>query len=106
MKIYSILLLFITALTSLSHAKVVTIDVPLETEKVKAEFYETSGKGMITLIGCSRCEQTQFSFDTPPPVYKNNVEIDFSDFMAEYWKAKYPTVFLNLEKTKIIKIKY
>lgn len=106
MKYLTLITLSLCFLTNFASAKIVTLDFPVEIKKIKAEFYEVSGKGKITLVGCSTCDQTVYEFETPPDIYKGKTKVTYQQFMQEYWTAKHPTVFLNLEKTQILRIKY
>lgn len=105
----TILKLFFVALIAIStsvQAKIIAKEISLETEKLKAEYYATSGRGKLTLIGCKRCEKSVYEFEEVPLILKDHKPITIEEFMQDYWNANFPTVFINLEKTKVIRISY
>jgi hypothetical protein len=87
-------------------SEITSLEIALETEKLKAEYYETSGRGKLTLIGCKRCEETVYEFEEAPLIFKKHQPITIEAFMQDYWNADYPTVFINLDKTKVLRISY
>lgn len=80
------------------------LDIAIEMEKFKAEYYSTTDKGIITVTGCSQCKGVDtYTFKGDVKILKKGKPINLDVFIKDYWNAEYPTIFLD-PKTKLIKL--
>jgi len=100
-------LLFISIITLIFSINTYAFNVEsYELTSLKAEFFDTSNHGLITPIDCANCKQKTYKFDTTVEIYKENKLISITDFMADYWNARHPTIFIDTSTNLVYKIRY
>lgn len=87
-------------------AKVITLDIALETESISVDYREISKTGIIRVKGCSVCSKETYRFNENIVIKKQGEIIPIAQFLKEYWKAKYPTLFANKDDLSIMRISY
>ena len=105
---YNTLLIALLSLTvsTLSHSRG-TLDVALEVDHIKIEYYSTSNSGLLYVYGCSQCKgKKYYSFDKKPIIKKQGKIIPFETFLKEYRDAEEPTVFLDKKSLTVLRINY
>jgi len=100
------LLLLLSIAFSLEAFSVTTLDIALEAQSLKVEHIEQTDRGIITLIGCSLCEKGQYEYQGEITVLKKGKEIEFDEFLGEYWNIKSPTIFLDKATENVIRVSY
>jgi hypothetical protein len=106
MKKLIIICLSICTLLSTSAFGAKALDIALEMNSFKAEYYATSKQGIIKVSGCNQCEEKIYRFDDTVKIVKNNQPISIDIFIKDYWNAEYPTIFLDPATKSIILIAY
>jgi len=81
-------------------------DTALEMASLKAEYYSSSKKGIITPIDCEICILKLYHFNDQTTIRRDNKLISIQDFMNEYWKIKYPTIFIDPDNNHVLSIIY
>ena len=104
MKILLSFILF--ALLPLPSVAVTALDLALETGGIKVKYSDLSKKGVVYAYKCGQCTQKFYEFSGPIKVTKQNKNMPFSEFMEDYWNAKYPTVFLDPDTLNVLHISY
>ena len=102
----NILWLLLWLIPSISLAEIKNLEIPLEMEKFKVEFYQTTQKGLITPVGCSQCKEQRYHFGSDIKIIRANQTISIETFISDYWNAKYPTIFLTLDQSNVVKVVY
>ena len=87
-------------------AKVITLDIALETASISVDYSEISKTGIIRVKGCSVCSQETYRFNEAIIIKKQGETIPIAQFLKEYWKAKHPTLFANKDDLSIMRISY
>jgi hypothetical protein len=106
MKQLIIICLSICTLLSTSAFGAQALDIALEMNSFKAEYYATSQQGIIKVSGCNQCDENIYHFDHTVKIVKNNQPISIDLFIKDYWNAEYPTIFLDPATKSIILIAY
>lgn len=101
---YSVLVLI--CLFSVSVYAVRDLEVPLEMDSFQIEYRDISKTGVIRVNNCKRCTQKIYEFDESIEIKKNGNVITLESFLDEYWKVKYPTIFLKINDNKAVRIIY
>ncbi len=99
-------LLFITLLYGSNSHGVRAISTALEATSLKLVYSDISQSGTVKLFGCSQCKSSVYSFPRPPIIIKEGNTVPFSFFVKNYWKAKYPTIFLDMNTSHVLQIIY
>ncbi len=100
-----LLLLIILLYGSNSHSAR-ALSIALEATSLKLVYSDISQSGTVKLFGCSQCKSSVYSFSRPPIIVKEGNTVPFSFFVKDYWKAKYPTILLDISKSHVLKIIY
>jgi len=87
-------------------AEIISIYTPLEAESISVEYSDASKQGIIRVVNCSPCTKKLYNFSSSVLILKNGQTFPLEKFLEEYWKAKYPTIFLDQNTNTIIRISY
>ncbi|GAA6135882.1 hypothetical protein NBRC116188_26720 [Oceaniserpentilla sp. 4NH20-0058] len=99
--------LLLCLFTSILHAETLKHKTSaLETNGIKVEFFSSSNYGVITPIGCSYCLQKTYKFYSDININKKGKTTTLQSLLAEYSRAKYPTIFINLDSNVVYKLNY
>jgi hypothetical protein len=82
------------------------LDIALEMEAFKVEYYGASNTGQVRVKGCSQCAETLYKFDANVKVTNKGKPVSIEKLLEDQWSAKYPTIFLNPSNNIIIHIAY
>jgi len=100
-------LLFTFALFTHSvFAGVTTLDIALEVKSFKAEYNDIKKTGLLHVNGCEQCDSNFYTFTEKTRIYRKGKAISLSEFMNDYWNAKYSAIFLDKQSLIISKINY
>lgn len=102
----TLLALTLGLLCSASVFAIETLDIALEADSLKLEYYETTQRGIIRLKGCTYCDQDIYEFKSKPAIEKNGKEITFDFFLKDFWNARSPTIFLDKKTKHVIRVIY
>lgn len=102
----TIITLLALTLCSLSVAKIKTLDIAVEMASLKAEYFETSNRGIISVYGCNQCKKKSYEFTEKPKITKNGKPVSLDFFLKDYRNAKFPTLLLNKTDSSVLKIIY
>lgn len=100
------ILLALISLCSIATYAVRDIEVPLEMDSFQIEYRDISKTGTIRVKNCNRCKQDIYKFNETIEIKRKNQTITINELLKDYWNAKHPTVFLNLNDTTVIRISY
>ena len=100
------ILLTLICLCSISTYAVRDIEVPLEMDSFQVEYRDISKTGTIRVKNCHRCKQDIYEFNETIKIIRNNQSITINELLKDYWNAKHPTVFLNLNDAAVVRISY
>lgn len=101
---YSLLVLI--CFFSVSAYAVRDLEIPLEMDSFQIEYRDISKTGIIRVDNCKRCTQKIYEFDENIEIKKDGNVITLKSFLDEYWKVKYPTIFLKTNDNKAVRIVY
>ncbi len=82
------------------------LDIALEPQSIKVEYMPSSNRGIIYVKGCEQCDKPYYSFKQQPEIIKQNKVISFENFMTDYWNAKFPTLFLDMQTHAVMRVTY
>jgi len=89
-----------------AHAQLIVLELAVETNGIRVEYIESSNRGLIYVKNCSHCKQKNYTFSKKPIIKKYGRIISFDEFLTDYWKAEYPTLFLDPESLSVLRINY
>ncbi len=82
------------------------IELAVETNRIKVEYFESSKKGKIHVKNCSHCEQPYYTFTNKPIIKKFGKIISFDEFLTDYWNVEDSTLFLDPVSLSVLRINY
>ncbi len=82
------------------------LDIAVETGGIRVEYIASSDRGIIRVRDCKQCSQSYYKFPSPPIIQKQGREILFSEFLTDYWQAKFPTLILDKQSLNVSKVVY
>ena len=91
---------------NISQAEIISLEIARETLSIKIEYIESSNRGLVHPKGCSLCTKDFYKFSKPPIINKKGKVISFDEFLADYWNAEYPTLFLDPKSLSVLRINY
>jgi len=97
--------IIILGIAPLTHSAQSTPTV-LEVVKIKVEYYDTSNRGIVRVINCTRCSKKIYKFNTPPVIKKNGKVISIENFISEHQKAITATLFLDNTTLSVERINF
>jgi hypothetical protein len=106
MKHLIIIIFSISAFFSVVTNGATPIDIPIEMDGFKIEFFETSNRGIISVIGCDSCDEKIYEFKSSIDIFKQGKKISLNVFLKDYWNSDNPTIFLDPKSGYAIRIIY
>ncbi|MGR6873378.1 hypothetical protein ACU6U9_13970 [Pseudomonas sp. HK3] len=100
------IILILSCIFCASSYAVTDLEVPLEMNSFQIEYSEASKTGIIRVEGCSRCTKEIYEFSESIVVKRSGKKTTINELLKEYWKVKYPTVFLKINENQVIRISY
>lgn len=97
-------MLFLTPYFAL--ATITDLELPLEMNSFQIEFRDISKAGTIRVEGCKKCIKEIYEFDDSVIVQRSGKVITIKELLNEYWKAQYPTIFLEINSDTVVRISY
>ncbi len=82
------------------------LDTARETGGIRVEYIASSNRGIIRVRDCEQCTQSYYKFSSPPIIQKQGKRISFSEFLTDYWRAKFPTLILDKQSLNVSKVVY
>ncbi len=101
----NLLSLIFVMFSSFSHGAQ-ALDIALETGGIRVEYITSSNRGIIRVRDCEQCSQSYYKFSSPPIIQKQGRQISFSEFLNDYWRAKFPTLILDKQSLNVSKVVY
>jgi len=83
-----------------------TLDTAIEASSIRMEYISSSKRGLIYPKDCPQCKQAFYEFSQEPIIIKAGKEILFSNFLTDYWNAKYTTLLLDKETKTVLTVIY
>lgn len=82
------------------------LEIAVETNGIKVEFFESSNRGLIHVKDCSQCKQKYYTFTNKPIIKRFGRIVSFETFLTDYWNAEDPTLFLDPDSLSVLRINY
>ncbi len=82
------------------------LELAVETNGIRVEYIESSNRGLVHVKNCSQCTQKYYTFSKKPIINRFGRIITFDEFLADYWNAEYPTLFLDPKSMSVLRINY
>lgn len=83
-----------------------SVPIILEVVNIKVEYYDTTNRGIVRVINCTRCSKKIYKFSPPPVIKKNGKVISIENFMSEHQEAITATLFLDKATLSVERINF